>query len=100
MVLELGPRSGAVVISCHSKDKGPVVRKACSVGCIACGKCVKTCPIGAITMVDNLARIDPKICDGCQSCVSVCPSNTIECYIPGALKMASDYPKPEKTEKE
>lgn len=94
------PAKQKVHIRCNSIDKGALTKKNCDVGCIACNKCVKTCPIGAITMVDNLARIDPKICDGCQQCVSVCPSDTIECYIPGALKTASDYPKPEKTGKD
>ena len=35
---------------------------ACEVGCIGCRKCVKECPKEAITVVDNVAHIDPEKC--------------------------------------
>ena len=82
MVLELAPVEGPVVISCHSKDKGPIVRKACQVGCIACGTCVKTCPYDAITVENYLARIDFDKCKACGLCVSKCPTEAIRDYLP------------------
>ena len=42
-------RSRVAYVSCVNKDKAAVARKACTVSCIGCGKCVKTCPFEAIT---------------------------------------------------
>ena len=45
--------------------------------CIACGKCAKTCPVGAIKMVDNLPVIDYDVCTNCGKCAEACPRKTI-----------------------
>jgi electron transport complex protein RnfB len=79
-VIELGLMSKAVVISCHSKDKGLDVKKKCQVGCIACGICVRTCPVDAIKIDNNLARIDHSKCITCGLCVKKCPTNAIHDY--------------------
>jgi Na+-translocating ferredoxin:NAD+ oxidoreductase RNF subunit RnfB len=81
-VIELGLMSKAVVISCHSRDKGIDVKKKCQVGCIACGICVRTCPVDAIKLENNLARIDHSKCITCGLCVKKCPTNAIHDYIP------------------
>ena len=81
-VIELGLMSKAVVISCHSKDKGIDVKKKCQVGCIACGICVRTCPVDAIKIDNNLARIDHAKCIVCGLCVKKCPTSAIHDYIP------------------
>jgi Na+-translocating ferredoxin:NAD+ oxidoreductase RNF subunit RnfB len=81
-VIELARASKAVVISCHSRDKGVDVKKKCQVGCIACGICVRTCPVNAIAIENNLARIDHSKCIVCGLCVKKCPMNTIFDYIP------------------
>ena len=47
-----------VYVSCMNKDKGGVARKACKAACIGCGKCVKVCKFGAITVENNLSYID------------------------------------------
>ncbi len=73
----VGKRSRRVYISCVNKDKGAATRKACNVGCIGCGICVKTCPFEAINLDSNLAYIDPDKCKSCRKCVEVCPQNTI-----------------------
>ncbi len=81
-VIELAQASKAVVISCHSRDKGIDVKKKCQVGCIACSICVRTCPVNAIKIDNNLARIDHSKCIVCGLCVNKCPTNAIFDYIP------------------
>lgn len=67
-----------VYVSCVNKDKGPVVAKACKVGCIACGKCAKVCKFEAITVENNVAYIDYNKCKACGLCVRECPKNAIK----------------------
>lgn len=81
-VIELAQASKAVVISCHSRDKGVDVKKKCQVGCIACGICVRTCPVDAIKLDNNLARIDHNKCIVCGLCVKKCPTSAIFDYTP------------------
>jgi Na+-translocating ferredoxin:NAD+ oxidoreductase subunit B len=76
-VMAMVPVASEVTINCNSKAKGPEVRKVCKVGCIACGICVKTCSVSAITVENNLARIDYSVCTNCGACVAKCPMKTI-----------------------
>ena len=81
-VIEVLPASKQVLVTCHSKDKGGDTRKNCQVGCIACGICVKTCPFDAITITNNLARIDIDKCRVCGLlCVTKCPTKAITDFI-------------------
>lgn len=52
----------------------PWVRKK---KCIACKKCVRKCPVDAISMVKGKALIDNNECIGCGKCVRVCPVRAI-----------------------
>ena len=72
-----GPKSRRIYISCANKDKGAVAKKACSVACIGCGKCVKECKFEAITVENNLAYIIDDKCRLCRKCAPVCPTNSI-----------------------
>ena len=76
-ILRLLPRSQPTANLCSSPDKGKGVSQACTIGCIACGICIKECPHRAITMVDNLARIDPHTCAGTKTCVDKCPTGAM-----------------------
>lgn len=77
-VIEVLPAGNAVLVSCHSKDRGGQTRKNCEVGCIACGKCEKVCPFDAPSIADNLSRIDLGKCQVCGLCVPQCPTNAIQ----------------------
>jgi len=68
----------AVAVLCKNIEKGAVVRKKCSRGCIACGKCVRSCQSQAITMADNLAKIDYEKCTHCGICASDCVTKSIQ----------------------
>ena len=55
------------------------------VKCKGCGKCVKGCGFGALSMVDKpgankvgkLAIVDASACKACSACVKACPFNAI-----------------------
>ena len=77
-IIQMKPIASQPAVKCSSKDKGPVVNKACRVGCIACGLCVCNCPNEAIFLKDNVAVIDYTKCNGCGTCVSKCPKKAIQ----------------------
>ncbi len=85
-VIEILPMAKEVLVRCHSKDKGPVTRKNCQIGCIACGICVKVCPYNAPSITSNLSRIDLDKCKVCSLCVTKCPTKAIMDYIPRRSK--------------
>lgn len=76
-LISLVPYDSKYLVGCSSKDKGPVTMKACSVGCIGCGICQRTCSVGAATVVDNHAIIDQSKCVGCGMCAEKCPKKVI-----------------------
>jgi Fe-S-cluster-containing hydrogenase component 2 len=76
-IISLAPADKKVYVACSSRDRGPVVVKACKTGCIACGKCVKVCPREAIVLENNLAVIDYSKCDNCGRCIPECPRKII-----------------------
>ena len=55
-------------------------KKSACVGeeCVACGNCVKYCPLGAISVFKGLyATVNDK-CVGCGKCAKACPAGVIE----------------------
>ena len=47
--------------------------------CVACGCCVKVCPLRAIEIVRGvMAQVDETKCVGCGKCARECPASVIE----------------------
>ena len=77
-IISLLPDVDKVIVACSNTEKGAVTRKECTNGCIACRKCEKECPEGAITVEGDLARIDYAKCTNCGHCAEVCVTGCIE----------------------
>lgn len=47
--------------------------------CVACGSCVKVCPMSAILIWKGVtAQINKNLCVGCGKCTGECPAGAIE----------------------
>ncbi len=90
-IIELRPaglRDRRVWVACSNRERGALARKTCTAACIACSKCVKACPFGAVTVSDNLSYINPDLCKTCSKCVTVCPTGAILSSFPVLNKTA------------
>jgi len=76
-IIKIVPKSNEYTVACSSMDKGAVVRKNCTVGCIGCAKCSKVCQHSAIEMQGTLARINVEACVNCGECMKACPTGAI-----------------------
>ncbi len=68
----MGCGSRAGKLEMHSGME-PKVTDACT----GCGKCVRWCPAGAISIEAKHAVIDSKKCIGCAECIVVCPNGAM-----------------------
>lgn len=86
-IIELMPLRARVWVPCSTKDPGKTVKELCQVGCIACKMCVKSCPAEAVTLEDNIVRIDHQKCmaygpECNEVCVEKCPRDIFRRYRP------------------
>lgn len=51
--------------------------KACAYGCLGLGSCVAACQFDAISIKDGIAVVDKEKCVACGKCVETCPNNVI-----------------------
>ena len=72
------PVDKQVVVECSSLDFGKAVKDNCTVGCIGCGICEKTCKFEAIKLENKLAKIDFDKCVQCNMCANKCPTGAIK----------------------
>ncbi|MCL1917473.1 MAG: 4Fe-4S binding protein [Peptococcaceae bacterium] len=58
----------------------PVPKKKAHVGkeCVACGKCVKECPVRALSVYKGMYTLVGDPCIGCGKCAKTCPAGVIE----------------------
>ncbi len=75
-LIKMVPISRTIHVLCSSKDKGPVVKKACQVGCIGCRMCVKLAG-DAFEMDGFLARRNYDIPVENEGIVEKCPGKCI-----------------------
>ncbi|MDC7246272.1 MAG: RnfABCDGE type electron transport complex subunit B [Sphaerochaetaceae bacterium] len=76
-VIKMIPYRGSHAVACNNHDKGAVVRKICSVGCIACKICERKFPESGCTVSDNLSSVDyaketAQIADAAAACPTKC----------------------------
>ncbi len=47
--------------------------------CVACGTCIRACPLGAILITNGIkANVNEEKCVGCGKCSKICPASVIE----------------------
>ena len=76
-LIELVPYDAQYHVTCMSREKGRDVMQKCKNGCIGCGICTKQCESAAVSLENNLARIDYEKCISCGKCAEKCPKHII-----------------------
>lgn len=75
-LIGLVPAAASVHVLCRSPERGPAVKKKCSVGCIGCTLCAKR--TDAISMDGALAVVDyEKAIENGDEIIAKCPQDTI-----------------------
>lgn len=77
-IIKMVPVKRSIHVICSSKDKGPAVKKACSVGCIGCTVCTKIAENEAIKMQGFLAVVDYDKDLENEAVVEKCPGKCIK----------------------
>jgi len=80
-----GGAAASKVLSLFSRDQlesDPQISVVDIKRCIGCGKCIRTCPFGAIEEMDfrgmPKANVIETVCQGCGICTSTCPQGAIQ----------------------
>ncbi len=80
-----GSAAASKVLTLFSADKlqnDPQISAVDIKRCVGCGKCVQTCPFGAIQLTEirgqEKAQVIDTVCQGCGLCSSTCPQGAIQ----------------------
>ncbi|MBQ7606838.1 MAG: CoB--CoM heterodisulfide reductase iron-sulfur subunit A family protein [Desulfovibrionaceae bacterium] len=80
-----GSAAAAKVLTLFAREtlkSDPQIAQVTVNRCVGCGKCIQTCPFGAIkeTVVRNeeKAEVIETMCQGCGLCTSTCPQGAIQ----------------------
>jgi electron transport complex protein RnfB len=76
-LIKIIDKNSSVFVRCSSLDPAKLVVKACKTGCTGCKQCEKVCEQKAITVTDNLAKIDYQLCNKCGACLEACKFGSI-----------------------
>jgi len=76
-IIKMVPAARSVHVVCSSRDKGPLVRRACKVGCIGCKRCAKEVDDEQIVMDGTLAVVDYSRSLRSEAPAASCPTNAI-----------------------
>ena len=63
--------------SCLTANMAYSGDKFCTFACLGHGDCAKVCPQNAISIENEVAKVDPQKCIGCGICVRECPNGII-----------------------
>ncbi len=77
-IIELVPYKANKHVVCSSTAKAKDVMAVCEAGCRGCKVCEKFCEAKAITVENNIAKIDYDKCTGCGVCAEKCPAKVIK----------------------
>lgn len=77
-IISMVPQETQDVVMCSNTDKGADARKVCKNACIGCKKCEKVCQHEAVTVTNNLAKVDYTKCVGCGACAEACPTGSMK----------------------
>ena len=72
------PNNLIEMIPYSAEYKGKDVKLVCDAGCIGCKLCTRVCESDAITVENNLAKIDYDKCINCGKCAEKCPVKIIK----------------------
>lgn len=80
-----GSAAAAKVLALFAKDRlesDPQISQVDIRRCVACGKCIRCCPFGAIKEVEirgeKKAQVIETVCQGCGLCTATCPQGAIQ----------------------
>ncbi|MEG2038911.1 MAG: 4Fe-4S dicluster domain-containing protein [Oscillospiraceae bacterium] len=63
--------------TCSEAVKAGFLKEECSYGCVGLGSCIERCKFGAMSLEENIVKVDKDKCTGCMACVDFCPQNLV-----------------------